>query len=1070
MKLHFSLARPLITTLLFFAAAQLKAVIIAPGSENDPNVSFSYPISSAAFHPPSATWVVGSNGAPSDQGTTGNSKTQCPVMKAVLNSTSAPFNFSGLTTSAKALKNATIPNPYVQNICFATPYTNPTRPWIVYTATTDDSVNPKHLYDVSIDNLIANQSKTNGQAADLVDAANATTAKINSVTAGFGSYTTTQGVTSSTTQRCFIFSLVKKNGSTNLNQWGVEADTAGDGVSFALLDESSGQMNILNAQNASTTTFNAQLINKDYVQLGGTSYPLIVDKTTAPAPSTPVAPFPNACCYWDSQLARLYIGIPSLTTGGNAGDKACALLIARLTTNNTLFFLKPVELYTAFNSNTQIVGTVGAAQNIGIMNLNVMHTSTGFAYLIIYGGNNNTGTDQPAQLRQVFAIPLVQPSALPDNTIVGTLAKNDLTTPDFSVQASVPADLATIFSLEAKVGAGLLPIASTSIVSSMQIVNDTVFVGTQTVSNAVEIETPAIYYSQAIFNEHGKITRWTDWTIAAPLAIGNNDVDGSTSFMAVNALTGNIMGINSSTQTVASSTAWSNNKNKGAGAQQSFSLFTQLSNDLTDGCFSFFDFNQSSTIYGKHTTYPNVLPRIDLPPARLGLFGGKGKVIFTRPAYVKSTTAGLPPNYQYIDSGVATVPAPTYVQPQQPTKDFTTLFGGILINYMVTTLPSDTSMVTALGFTSDNTNQPQDTADGFFLAGTVKGNLYAWANTTTGAGPKPCGSTGFYFTNFGPLDPTTFSWQQVPGISGVPMKIESKGNSTYILTRATGPLGVMIDTLYRIPALLTTVADLGANAVIIATSSTGSLSAATQFLDFCIVSINTVTGAGPNLIAITTQEQILLATDHGLFISQKVNGVQAAVSQADAVWTAVPQNISPTSEPSLLYIYNMIFSPNRTRNPQSPIVAYNRDGFLVNATTGIITDSPGTTLEHSTLQQFCFSTNTTTSACIPATDYTSSDTTFFPELSPIQKYWSDGGRRLYIAQPPVSDGTINALYSLPFNVGTEAVTYPTDWYAVCELRPLQSYLQNTLTFYWISMVGDSGVIMAGTNRGVIALE
>ncbi len=1066
---------------LFFAIAlsmtiDLQAVRIAPGCANSATKTFLLPISSAAFHPPTATWVVGSDGASSDTATT-----QPPLMKAVLSDINASFNFSGFSTAAAALAKAGVTNPYIKNICFATPFDNPTRPWIVYTAAANSTTSPLNLFNVSMDNLTAGQSMAGGVASNLKDANNADTAKINSVTAGFGSYKTFQGVASTTKYPNFVFALVKANASTNLNQWGLDDN---DGVSLMVLDEITGDMRLVNAQNAAPNTYSAQTFPVGFISGGSTTPPTINDATVKSLPFNDATvkslPFPNACCFWDSQLERLYIGIPSMTTNYANNSVACAVLIARVTVDNTIQFLQPVGDYSVFNE-TVIIATEnigGISEKIGIMNLNVMHTSTGFSYLIVYGGNDNGNVS-----RQVFAVPLVQTNASNSEGIIGTFAANNLTSADFSVQAgsTIPASntpLAVNTASETIVGAGLLPILPTSIVSSMQIVNDTVFVGTLGINTTIppQIEAPAIYYSQAIFNNKGKIVSWTDWALAAPYALGNSNVDGSTAFMAVNALTGHVMGIDDSTQTVASITAWSNNKNRGSGPQQSTSLFTQLSKDFSTGCYSFFDFNQSSSIYGKHTTF-TVPVYGDLPPARLSLFGGKGTVAFVRPAYVKSTVPGQnldgsPWNYQYVDPNddddpddEDNQPAITYVQPQQPTVDFTATnpLNGKLINYMLTSIVDDKTMVTALGFTADNTNQLQDQPNGFFLAGTVKGHLYAWANTATGAGATPCGNHGFYFTNAGPLDPTLFSWQKVPNITGIPMRIESKGNSTYVLTRAVAQNGVMVDTLYRIPALLTTVADLGVSAVIIAQSATEELASALQFLDFCIISATTVSPENA--------EQILLATNNGLYVSEKVAGVQVATSQADAAWTAQAIGTIPVTTHAIKSIYNLIASPDRTRNPSSPIVAYDRSGVVQDPTTQTITIvDPGNTLEHSTLQRICFSSNAMAAASLPSTDYTSSDTIFFPFLSPIQKYWSDGGRRLYAAQSASSDGHINGLFSLPFNVGTEDITYPNDWYATSELRPLQNYLQHTLMIYWIAMVGDSGVLMAGTSTGVIALE
>ena len=1005
---------------LFLAHATINSVHIAPGASSDPDDSFDTAVTSAAFHPPTATWVLGSN-----KGT--DPKT---LLRVTLDTASDPFNFSGFTALGGGKTPPDGPSAgYIQNICFGTPLDNPQRPFIIYTSvggtpvekpTTGTVILPTKLYSTSFDGIVQSGSVVDNSAiTDLQDFVGTVTLKICAVTAG----------------STYVFALVKDGTAASTRDFG---DDTNDGVALMLLDEFTGKLKLQDAVNASATKNKAQQLNKTLVALNaGTDNPTIAESDLP------------ACCYWDERLQRLYVGLPSIATNIITNSIAIAVAIAQVTTSNIINFLLPVSNYAAFNDTTRIVAsknTDTTAKTVGILKIGVMHTSTGFSYLIVNGGNKEDAGKSTLQ-RRIHAIPLFYSLIPADASKIGTFAKNDLTSVDFSVQASTAGDLVSLTSPEGLVGAGLLPIASTSVVTTMQIFNDTVFVGTATTTNVTDTEAPGIYYSQAIFNHLGKIVRWTDWTLAAPFAVGNSETDGSTAFMAVNGLTGHIMAVNSTTQTVVKTTNWSNEKNRGNGANPTQSLFTRLNADLSGGCFSHYDLSQSAPVYGRHTSFP--IGGINYPPARLSLFGGtKGKVIFARTSYVKDTTTGTgAPNYFYNDPAGTTA----YVQPQTPTTNYYFSSSGAEINYMATTITNDLTPVTTLGFTHDAATATQDTANGFFLAGTQKGKLYAWANTATGAGATPCGVNGFYFLNTtvtgftnNPLSKTNFSWQEVSSVSGIPKKIVSLGNSTYVLTRSTQQSGTILDRVYRLP-LATTVATLSSGAVLIATSSTSSLSTASAFLDITIIATQT---ADP-----TQQEQLVIATDNGLFKTTRTGGVQAATSQTDASWAAVT---TPTTAGSL---FNHFFSSNRTRNPESFVVMRVQDGVEF-----------GTTLQYTDILQLCFASDTTTQASLPAAEFTSTNTKIFPYLSPIQHYWSDGARRFYIGLPQNSTSSTNGLFQLPFNVGTKTVVYNTDWYASREIRPLQHYLHDKLKLFWIAMIGDSGVVMAGTSTGVIALE
>jgi hypothetical protein len=135
----------------------------------------------------------------------------------------------------------------------------------------------------------------------------------------------------------------------------------------------------------------------------------------------------------------------------------------------------------------------------------------------------------------------------------GTLAKKDpalnASTKKFTIAASLPGDLPVNNATtdpEALVGASTLPISSANSISDMVVIGDAVYVSFVTAPDA-ENET-GIWSSQALFDDTGKIIRWTPWTkrtiplnafpgITLP---GGNTHNGSIKFFDIDGTTGNI--------------------------------------------------------------------------------------------------------------------------------------------------------------------------------------------------------------------------------------------------------------------------------------------------------------------------------------------------------------------------------------------------------------------------------------------------------------------------------------------------------------------------------------------------
>jgi hypothetical protein len=86
----------------------------------------------------------------------------------------------------------------------------------------------------------------------------------------------------------------------------------------------------------------------------------------------------------------------------------------------------------------------------------------------------------------------------------------------------------------------------------------------------------------------------------------------------------------------------------------------------------------------------------------------------------------------------------------------------------------------------------------------------------------------------------------------------------------------------------------------------------------------------------------------------------------------------------------------------------------------------------------------------------------FTTLDPIIYWWSDGGRRLFIAKKTLTEpGIIDRMEAIPFDVQTYNVSPNT--------TINNPTLLTTERFWWIKQIGASGLLLAGTNKGVVGL-
>lgn len=856
-----------------------------------------------------------------------------------LDNNSAGYSLTKLTTTigscigiASTTGNNPLAGTFISNLALSTPTTSD-QPLIICTSTTNSSTLPTALFAVNTSGSTVTTSATLNDAGG--------TSTVNEII----------GVAASS---AYVFAAVTTNGATTSFGTG-----ANDGIALLTINPTTLALTPLNATNGNT----------------GNQALTVTTTTTQVAPGGQAVTF-SAATYtppmcWNETLQRLYVGLQ-----GTSAVKMLSVLIAEVNpATNTLSLLNQVgNNYTPINDNTRIIGTSGT-NPITAQKLAVMETSTGFYYLIVQGGNDiATNTNN-----LVYAVPLVSGNAA-DN-IVGTFAKADLTSEDFTIQATQVGDLFANTNVAAVVGNGGYPggnlyvthapadNGTTQGISSLFVQGDTVFISIQSTANApVGNTVPGIYYSQPIFNDKGKIQSWTAWSKAAPAASGA--ADGSVHNVFVNAVTGHIISTDVS-KTIVNTTEW-----YFVDQDNSNALVNILNTTFPNGCFSSYILDKTTKNFGD----------LDGEVNSYALFGGYGTVAF---ACLSNTPLAL-------------------------TTDFAqTPF------FLTTTLPNDTAPVTCLGFSKWQANQTK----GFFFAGTKNG-LYAYANTETGY--------GFNQQELGSFNNVPFSqnsWQKVTSITGEVKSIQSIGGSVYVLTKSVDAQGNPVDTVFQIPSQ-NSITNIVANTNTIATSNTGNLANSYLFFDIALI---------PTSQDFSTS-YALLATSNGLY--QSAENIDAQNNQVNAGWTRITTDVT-----------DKIFTLSNTLYPLTC--------FTTSWTSSATRQK---SYDKALLHQF--------SSIVSGTTFTENPTTYISNsgtpsvTNSISALFNDGTRRFIVAQPDDGKGNNNQMYTLPY------LNNNSHWNYTNTPRLLQDTFLSPDTvgrYYWIHMMGNTGILYVGTNNGVIAL-
>jgi hypothetical protein len=1003
--MNFRLNRAALCALLLIAHNHITVAVTlvqgnAAGTATQNTATFLSPVIAKLFDHPTATFIASTSQL---GGGTLNPDALATAMGTFGADTPA---FKALGVSFAEAQTSTM-------LALATSYGN-TSPNIAFVmSSSSPTISPYTTTPTNIVNIVSLNGATSTQSSPLLDASNAGMINVNG--------DKTSQITSIAANEAFIFAAVNQ---------GSPAAPFGTGNSGIAVVDISPSTLVLNQVPAvpgdggiKSLPFNSSL--PEIVETG------MVNINPNQLPNSTQLTYP--AMIWDDLLQRLYIGFDLQTdvtsAVPNSGGRSVVLAYLSNPPAGTLE-LQAIAPNSAFIPDYfySIVGVsfnefcyppycfdIPTAPyiecnyppcpqvNLSVHRLAVLHASTGSSYLIVNGGNGlraDTGNE-------IYALPLVDVDD-PTNPIQGTLANvNDSpVNGKFITPAIGHNDLYNIGSPQAVVGAGPFPIESyEAAISDMVVVGDTVYASSSEPLSSVS-ET-GIFYSQALFDETGRIIRWTPWTKRAYPYIGFPDGSTPVDFFDVDASTGELWAVGGSNATAVCVNAW----DKGT---SSVSLVAQLNQKLSsnscsktcyNGCFSVLDLDQSTNGFNGNTC------------SRYALFGGINKVIFAQ------ISQGFSPSCDTIDN-------PQPVNPQTVITDFSQPE-----NLLVSSL-LECGAVTVLEYSRRGDAYAKADLGNYFYAGTQNG-LYVFAD--------PAGNA-LDVADFGDLDVPPFSngmWFKAPGINGAVIDIKTTGNTLYVMTVNSTPAAPLQGTVYRIP-FMSNVNTMFDSSNLITIAQTVSSAPFNNVLRFSGMQIISTMFDG-------STEQLVLTTNRGLFQSARTGGVQDAVSQADASWQLV-QN-SGTN------FYLGVGGMNTSTSAAAPSTVW---PFNLQDPLSLKLFNRGS------IYQLNGSLDAVPFAFVPAFfNSIDSSNPNFATLDPITYFWSDGARRFFVINPSNKGCSVpsnNNLMVLPFDTIDWNIAKPT------QDLSFDPTLTTVQSFNWIQDIGASGITMAGTNQGVVGLE
>lgn len=220
----------------------------------------------------------------------------------------------------------------------------------------------------------------------------------------------------------------------------------------------------------------------------------------------PAEKLENFITFYSSMRHGLYIGVQQ-AAGADESNGIRSVLMAYLTGSGIEY--KSIAPESAFSSNDKIVGAVGSGEQVSIHQMTGMLTSTWLDYLIVVGGNG----DSASTADHVYALPIVHNRAdmshgqiANKNSIPVSHVRIDdrFSHRSFVVPATTPDEMPLTTDDATRVGGGPLGAPINEVFTTL----DTVFVATD---KPVAGQQPGIFYSQALFDQFGRIAKWTPW-------------------------------------------------------------------------------------------------------------------------------------------------------------------------------------------------------------------------------------------------------------------------------------------------------------------------------------------------------------------------------------------------------------------------------------------------------------------------------------------------------------------------------------------------------------------------------
>ena len=537
-------------------------------------------------------------------------------------------------------------------------------------------------------------------------------------------------------------------------------------------------------------------------------------------------PRDSVAMYWDEKLQLLYLML-SITSVNNT-PVANSLVKLYIDSATGKLIAKPAVKFNAVNGDN-IVATTIVNQSIIANKIAVMHTSTGPSYLVV---SKDLG---------FYALPLVNsPELIDDHGMLAAINQN-LSNGNFTTPATFSGDLFQSIDISCRIGdpdnmpadlTAAFNVSSGSILTDMQVVGDTVYISIKNANFGYVLS------SQALFDEQGRIVRWTPWSQRAVpancfpgLAMPGTGVShsGKVNFFSIDTVDGKAWIVEGDTGRLVGRTEWTVNFLE-------TDLAYMINKHLNKGCLSALDLHHKSSLIG-------------LNKNNYCLFGGISTVAFARTR----------------DQDLS------IISPAGTISDYTDP-----ANFVVTYLPGKNIPVTSLEYTAETSNN-------YFLAGTQNG-VYIFGSDQNG--------TGFNASDLSTIDSSPFnsgSWILAPAdeLQKPIVSLCCAQANIYIVTYdpddAKGAY-----KLYRLdPKGKTTISDtfISSNLKLLAQTKQNSFEKTKVFFNVGIAHTPSDESDDPR----TMPEQLFLATNNGLWqsTSNSPQGITDATNDADSAWQLI---------------------------------------------------------------------------------------------------------------------------------------------------------------------------------------